>query len=111
MASHIIIRRTFAALIAAHGLIACNDEAAPNTQGEDSSVRFPDAGPPDFRDQGPPPAPELAARVDSLSLDGQGDQVRKDSAAGTQMDSLTFHDWHCERIREEVTRLVEQESR
>ena len=41
----------------------------------------------------------------------QWEKVRKDSAAGTRLDSLKFHDWDCEKIREAVTRLVEQESK
>lgn len=53
----------------------------------------------------------LAHPMNWQSAIRQWDQVRNDSAAGTRLDSLTFHDWDCEKIREEVTRLVEQESR
>ena len=53
----------------------------------------------------------LAHPINWQSAIRQWDQVRNDSTADTRLDSLKFHDWDCEKIREAVTRLVEQESK
>ncbi len=49
--------------------------------------------------------------IDWKSAIGQWELFRKDSAAGTRLNSLKFHDWDCAKILEVVTRLREQESK